>query len=220
MIKLRVSGPEERKGEVDAAMNALLDNMRSDGDPDRAAIPATRECPPARSKTARIRADDDGEALTAILLFGAVDAHGEPKTNRNDTSSLTRPRLGTSWCRDDVEAAGSRLPLLRATGADAGRVGGQGRTVLLILYSDSGGTLEVVRLPKSDRYALFNHEIGMTSLLASFDSLPSKDQLAEILAGHGNAARTRARATFKSSGDVTIEMVKPAPESAPASPTT
>ena len=123
-------------------------------------------------------------------------------------------RIGDKWCRTVVQAGQSKVPLLRATDPATDNAV-EGKSMLLALYSDAGGMLEVVRLRKGGSYLLMNHGIGGTSLLGTFSALPSSRQIADILTGRGEGGRIRAKVNLKSDGSTDVEVPTP-----PASPTT
>lgn len=210
MIKLRVSGPEGRKAEVDAAMAALLDDLRVEsGEALRpAALLETPDCAPNRIPDARVRPDVGAEVMEDVIVFGTLDPTGSTTKGRPE-SSPRQSRIGASWCRQMLAAGTSNITMLRRTDVEPGTAPGDGKSMLLVLYSDAGGLLEVVRTRGQGRYALLNHKIGESSLLASFDSLPSDAQLVQVLTGNRELARPRARVRLKASGDADVNLHTP-----------
>lgn len=213
MVKIRVSGPESRRSEVERAMAALLDGMRFSGK-DRPVAAARIEppaCPAAPEKPARLIADEAAglsEKALADSLVAAIDGAG-PEAVRS--GSAMAPRIGRAWCRTYAQAGDAKVPLLHATGAAA--AGDGPRSILLALYSDAGGALEIVRL--EDRHILLHHQIGSTSVLGRFDGVPSDAQIARMLIGQGETGKVRATIRLKPNGDTSIEL-----PTAPKGPTT
>jgi hypothetical protein len=157
MLKLRVTGPEARSGEVAAVMKALLDGLRFEGEaqPYPAAPIAAGECKSTGRADAGA-APGGGDAATIAM----ADAAGEApvKAAPGDPKPLPA-RIGRDWCRTQLPAQGQKVTVLQATGGN--RSGGSpgGDSALLVLYSDGGGALEVVRLAK-DKYLLLHHDIA------------------------------------------------------------
>jgi len=216
MIKVRVSGPEARKAEVDAAMADLLDGLRVESGEalSTAAIIETPDCASNRIADARMRADVTKEIMEDAIVFGTLDPTGSSTAVRPGASPR-QSRIGTSWCRQMLAAGTSNITMLRRTDVEPGTAAGDGKSMLLVLYSDAGGLLEVVRTRGRGRYALLNHKIGETSLLASFDSLPSDAQLVQVLAGSRELGRPRARVRLKASGDADVNILMPPTTPAP-----
>jgi hypothetical protein len=213
MIKLRVSGPEARKAEVDSAMAALLDGLRIDSsDPLRpAVIIDTPDCAPNQVADARVRPDVSAEIMQDVMVLATLDPTGNAKVAPGD-SNPRQSRIGDHWCRRMLAAGTARVTLLQSTGVEAGSAAGDGKSHLFVLYSDAGGLLEVVR--RRGRYALLNHKIGQSSLLASFDSMPSDGQLIQVLSGNRELGRHRAEVRLKANGNADVNIFTP-----PAPPT-
>ncbi|HEY5723288.1 MAG TPA: hypothetical protein VIT45_13290 [Allosphingosinicella sp.] len=217
IVKLRVSGPEARADEVKAAMSDLLAKTRFEGaaTPRPAAILTPAACPDDRSADAALVADDPAGNGAVAIMISAFDPVAPSATDRDSGTKKDLPsRIGEQWCRSVVQVGQSKVPLLRATDPQNDKAI-EGKSMLLALYSDAGGLLEVVRLRKAGRYLLMNHQIGATSVLGTFAAMPSDRQIAEILAGRGDAGRIRSRINLKSDGSVDVEV-----ESPPVSPTT
>lgn len=217
MVKLRVSGPEARRDEVNVAMSDLLAKVKFEGKsvPRAAVLISPAACPDDRSADAALVADDAAANAAFAIMVAAFDA-AAPSAKDRDSGKETNlsSRIGNQWCRSVVQVGQSKVPLLRAT--DPGNDPAiEGKSMLLALYSDAGGLLEVVRLRKEGRYLLMNHQIGGTSLLGTFATLPSDRQMGEILAGRGDGGRVRARINLKSDGNTEVHV-----ESPPPSPTT
>ncbi|HYJ82311.1 MAG TPA: hypothetical protein VEW26_05640 [Allosphingosinicella sp.] len=189
MLKLRVTGPESRSAEVAAVMKALLDGLRFEGDarPRPAAPIAAGECS-ATDRPEAGPAAGGGDAATIAM----ADAAGDPPA--------AAARIGRDWCRTFLAVQGQKVTVLQATGGD--RPGRDPESVLIVLYSDGGGALEVVRLAK-DKYLLLHHDIAEVKVLDSYDRLPSLAQLGRFFV---EPAQIRARVTLKPDGTAGVEL--------------
>jgi hypothetical protein len=177
----------------------------------------TPACPSATDADAGQLPDDAAEIAANAIVIGTSDAAGD-LASEDGNAAVLPPRIGTKWCRRLVTVGNSRVPLIRATDAGAGGDSIFGKSLLFALYSDAGGALEVMRVARSGKYLLLNHEIGATNLLGTFDALPSDRQIAEILSGRSPAGRLRARVELKADGNSEVHIQAPPP--APTSPTT
>ena len=206
MVKYRVSGPDARKPEVEAAMAALIDATRFEGaaQPVLSAPLAAPACPKGGGKDAKliVSAGADASASTlADALIASFDPAGA-ESDRSEKGKGYPPRLGTSWCKAYAAVGNSKIPLLRATGGLAAP--GAASSRLFALYSDAGGALEVVESDK--RFTLLHHEIGKTTVMGAFDGVPSDGQMAEMLGGQHEALRPRARVDLSPEGGSKINL--------------
>ena len=163
MVKVRVSGPQARAGEVNEITAALLDGLRFEGeDKPKPANPiAAAECGTAAAEAARLLPNDNS-ALEGALL-GTFDAAGLVADNaKPNDKKLLLPRIGSHWCRSSLSVGEARFTILRATGADSSATGVGAKSVLLLLHRDSGGIFEVVRLEER-KYLLLDHMIAEMS---------------------------------------------------------
>lgn len=206
MLKLRVSGPESRSAEVTAVMAALLDGLRFEGkaQPRPAAPLSVRDCEASDRKDSRLVEEDDGTAAANAML-AAFDAAGQPAANapRGDRTPLL-PRIGRDWCRTTLRVGDSQVAVLQAAAGER-REGLGGDSALLVLFSDAGGVLEVVRLAKEKKYLLLNHDIAEVTVFGTYDGLPSLAQI-ERLFVDGNPMRVRARVLLKPNGGTEIQV--------------
>ncbi|MDQ4087688.1 MAG: hypothetical protein M3177_06740 [Pseudomonadota bacterium] len=184
MIKLRVSAPEQRRGEVEAAMTALLSQIGFEGEqPSPASAMDFDRCPDAPERDARLLPDDMTATFTDSLL-GVIDGAG--------SDEAVRSRVPRRWCRSALARIGDgQYPILRALPEQSE---GEETSRLAVIISDAGGLLEVVAAPGGGRYTVLHHQIGETAVLGSFDAVPSNAQIAAIISGSDTgAARLRAR---------------------------
>jgi hypothetical protein len=199
MLKLRVTGPEARSAEVDSVMAALLDGLRFEGKTKPApAMPlAAGECA-AGDRPDAGPAPGGGEALTIALADPAGDPAAGAK--RGGGKGFTA-RIGRDWCRTLIQVGEQKTAVLQATGK--ARPGP--RSALLVLYSDSGGVLEVVHVPKEKKYLLLHHDIAEVKVLESYDALPSLAQIERLFSGQA-PTNIRARVRLKPDGPAEIEL--------------
>jgi hypothetical protein len=215
IIKLRVSGPEARRAEVEGAMNALLRDIRFEGRPAPAAITpiAARDCRRVPDRAARpIRSEDSDTVEDAILAHNL--AGGDLSGGQSDEPNA--PPVRPRWCR----SAGYRIPdslgptpVLRDENPRAGD--DTRRSVLIALISDSGTMIEVVerRFRDRTRFVVIHHRIGQTMVLGSYDSVPTDAQIGDIATGADrDGGRARATITYQASGDSSVNVqVAPSP---------
>ncbi len=200
LVKVRVSGPSARRAEVEAAADALIAGVK----PGRglAAIPAAidtvTECPEsdpegevrAQAKVAT-PADRMAAGITVILGIGGPTAKDPPKSR-----ALCVMRRDTQ--------RGIALVLRENAGP---------RTPSLVLFGDSGGTLEVVPLGdkgKTGAAIVFGNQ-GKAASFGPFDRAPSARQLIGIFGGDGVwLGQPAATATRDAKGNPKIEVALPA----------
>lgn len=208
MLKVRVTGPETRKSEVDAVMKALLDGLRFEGkvQPLAAAPIAAGQCKPGDRPAATIVAGGGGEAASV----GILDAAGQRADNaRPGDNRLYLGRVGRNWCQTLLQVGDRKTAVLEATG----KAGSEDSSALLFLYSDSGGVLEVVRLAKERKYVLLHHDIAEVKVLESYDRLPSRAQIARLFSG---TAPTNIRARVRLKPDAAAQIELPGAQTEPA----
>ncbi|HEX9963881.1 MAG TPA: hypothetical protein VGB04_02745 [Allosphingosinicella sp.] len=209
MVKVRVTGPEARAGEVNEITSALLNGLRFEGDDrPRPATPlAPNDCGIPAGREARLLPDDTSAFEGALL--GAFDATGQTADNApSDDQKVLLPRIGSHWCRSALTVRDSKLTILRATDADSPSGDLDGRSILLLLYSDAGGLFEVVRL-KGGKYLLLDHKIAEMRVLGTYDSVPSEDQLRRLFIAPGEQGRVRAQVRLKANGNSDIQIIVP-----------
>jgi len=210
MVKIRVSGPRPREAEASAALKALLDGMKFEGAyrPSPAIPLESGECAASASGGADARLLEDKDHGIGAALFAQLDAAGEEATGKGAARQAVPPRIGRTWCRSVLDVGEARAPLLRAV--SAGRGTGKGvRSELFVLYSDSGGMLEVVGVPAEKKHVLLNHAIGETLILGTFDAVPSDRQLRRLFAEPGENGRVRASIVMKANGESQLRVAPP-----------
>lgn len=209
MVKLRVTGPEDRRAEVEAAMTALLASFRFDGEirPRAAVLLDAAGC--ASAPTSPARALPDNQDTIGDSLIAVFDPAGE--MTRRPGTNVPAPilaRFGDGWCLSNRARIGnSTVPILRATGpapSGSGRV--NSRTVAVAVISDAGRLVEVVNSSEG-RFTLYHHQIGETAVLGAYAESPTDEQIVAMLTGADrDAGRIRALVRLRPEGGSDIEL--------------
>ena len=211
IVKLRVSGPQTRQSDVDRAMTALLDGIRFDGRlQPRAAVPLEiSECRATPDVPGRIVPSEPAQVMEFAIIGTLDGAGGDARDERGNPVEPGPARMGTSWCQSSrLRIGNSAVTVLRAVPNGAGGIGG--RSVLIVPIGDAGTTLEIVRLTDSNRFVALYHQIGRTTVLATYDGPLSDDQVAAILSGSDSeATRIRASVQHLPNGNTNINVVTP-----------
>lgn len=219
LVKLRVSGPQAKAAEVDATMTALLRGLAFDAEirPAPATLIDPAPCPEAALPDATPVAMSAAEILAQALMLAASAPGGDGgEARESGEPNPLLSRFGASWCRGVADTGKAEVTFLRAL--DAAAAGPRADSVLVVLYSDAGGMLELTRASESDApYVLVNHGLAVTTVLGALDTTLSDAQIGRYLSG-ANDDVLRTRATIQLSPDGDTQMTVPAPE--PAVPTT
>jgi hypothetical protein len=212
IVKLRVSGPESRRRDIDRAMSALIEGMRFEGEiaPRQAEPLEVGDCPESAAPAAALLPSDATSSAEEAMI-GILDGAGDTGREEAAGHPAATPVLGRAWCLSTRARIGDlEVPILRAASVPGGN---ERRSVLLALLSDAGTVVEVVRA-EANRYAILYHDIGRTRLLGTYSSLPSDQQIVDILSGSDRpGGRIRATIIHKPDGnsEVTINERPTAP---------
>jgi hypothetical protein len=184
IVAIRVSGPEARKADVETAAAALLGGIRATGDHSfRPSRPLTvapcREG--ATQPPATALPDVEGPRIISIGLLGTFDGGGLDGKDQAGRAVTLPPRVPDTLCRTTLTTKDGKHLLLKAEDGPVPAV--DGRTVRLVLLSDSGRALEVDHAANLGGYVLLYHDLGVTDVLGLYDAIPSDAQLAAILDG-------------------------------------
>ena len=204
LVKLRVSGPEARRAEVEAAMNALVDGVRFEGNVQPAAaapfeIDACTETVPSSRAIGETSENITAASTIAAGRYGRLGAASDPDS-----------RAGLRWCHARLRQGQTTRLILRATGERSGG-GTAGGTVLLVPINDAGTTLEMVEVLNSRHLVVLYHQIGSTAILGQYDAPLSDEQILAILDGTDRAGgRFRSSIGLRPNGDVNIVLPQPA----------
>ncbi|MDX3899851.1 MAG: hypothetical protein QHC40_04990 [Sphingobium sp.] len=187
MVKLRVTGPSARRGDVTAGIDALLAGLHVDAQtPLHAAMPpVVGACPAASTVPARPFSQESARSTD-----GEARAPGFPRDGQD------------ALCvRGRVDTAEGSYDILQAAGAANGSI--------LIPMDDAGTVMAFDPVEgAADRkggYRLSIHSVGRTDIYTAYDRLPSASQMAAILTGSDPAAtRIRSTTAYAANGDRSV----------------
>ncbi|CCW19361.1 hypothetical protein EBBID32_37270 [Sphingobium indicum BiD32] len=180
IVKIRVTGPTERRTEVLAGLDGMLAGLTLD---DPASLHATGparfdSCPAADIRDARLTKDD---------------------TTPAPPQDVRIPREGKdALCiRGTVTTAEGRYDMLQQAGRSDGAI--------IVPVDDSGTVLAFDPAAQGKGYKLSIHMVGQTDLYGVYDRVPSPRQIAAILDGKDpQTAKAEATAAYAANGDVTM----------------
>lgn len=178
LVKLRVTGPSERRKEVLAGLDGMLGSLHFD---DAAAV---RPVSPVRF--ADCPAGDDRDAqLTASLPVAAADVRA------------VREVAGSFCVRGQVQTSEGSYDVLAQQGASGGSV--------IVPIDDAGTVLAFDPAADGKGYQLSIHSVGETKLYGVYDRVPSSRQIAKILDGKDpQTAQARTTAAYAANGEVIV----------------
>lgn len=178
MVKLRITGPAERRKEVLAGLDGMLSGLKIDK-PE--SINAT-----APAKFAACPAADGGDARLTRPAAG-------------DPTDIAIPREGgASLCvRGQVQTADASYDILQQAGVQ--------NSAIIVPVDDAGTILAFDPAQAGGGYQLSIHSVGQTDLYGVYDKVPSPRQIAEILDGKDpQTAQAGRTAAFAANGEVTV----------------
>jgi hypothetical protein len=208
IIKLRVSGPESRRADVDRTISALLADIRfRDGDAPSAArmMEVSGDCPAAPAPPAATLLPLNGaEAAEDGIMAAGAALHSEDRPgDRADRHVLAR-----RWCLSSLRPAGPySMPILRILPSPPAEDSRRG--VALAMLNDSDGVVEVVerRFRDRSRFILIHHSTGQTRILGAYDGLPTDAQIRAVIDGSDSAGnQARAVIDYRTNGDSAITL--------------
>ncbi|WP_022682695.1 hypothetical protein [Sphingobium bisphenolivorans] len=177
LVKLRITGPADRRGEVVSGLDAMIGGLKFD---DAGAI---RAATPARFPACPVA--DKGDARL---------------TEPSSPGRAARPAShdgGAHCVRGKVEAAEGSYDILQQAGVQDGAV--------IVPVDDAGTVLAFDPADASKGYRLSIHSVGQTDLYGVYDKVPSARQIAQIIDGKDpQTAQAGAVAAFAASGEVTV----------------
>ncbi|MGC4251007.1 MAG: hypothetical protein QM605_05910 [Sphingobium sp.] len=180
IVKMRVTGPAERRKEVIASLDGMIANLAFD-DPKtlHAAAPAhIAACPAAEGADAR---------LTSTTPAG---------TEKGDIA-LPRDGQGNLCLRGAIETADGRYEMLQQAGVEGGAI--------IVPMDDTGSLLAFDPARDGTGYQLSIHSLGQTDLYGVYDRIPSARQIAAILDGKDpQTAQAETTAAYAANGEVTV----------------
>ena len=136
IVKIRISGPEARRAEVEAAMAALLQGVQfGRQNPWMAPHPLTvSDCPAdAGRNAARPLPDPPGAEIAAHAFLATFDGGGNLATNEGDGSrNDLPPRIPDRLCLSRLRLGNADIPLLRGEAGEAISVDGRTRLIAVL----------------------------------------------------------------------------------------
>lgn len=180
IVKIRVTGPTERRAEVLAGLDGMLAGLAFD---DPASLHATGpakfdSCPVADMHDARFTKDD-----------AAIAAPQDVRIPREGRDALC--------VRGTVTTAEGRYDMLQQAGRSDGAI--------IVPVDDSGTVLAFDPATQGKGYRLSIHMVGQTDLYGVYDRVPTPRQIAAILDGKDpQTAKAEATAAYAASGVVTM----------------
>ncbi len=179
IVKMRITGPTERRAEVLAGIDAMLAKLTVDEPATlQSAVPANfAACPAA----------------------GAEDATLVAGKGNGTLSELKMPRDGKdALCiRGTVETAAGRLDILQQSGKQDGAI--------IVPTDDSGTVLAFAPAEPGKDYTLSIHSVGQTDLYGVYDRIPNARQTAAIVDGKDpQTARASSTAAYAANGEITM----------------
>ena len=182
MVKVRITGPTERRGEVLRGLDAMLASLSVDNPADlHSARPASfAACPVAPTSDA------------TLTPANAADSQ-VPQDVR-----IPRDGKDALCVRGTVTTAQGSYDMLQQTGRSDGAI--------IVPVDDSGTVLAFDPATDAQGYKLSIHMVGQTDLYGRYDRVPNPHQIAAILDGKDpQTAQATAIATYAANGDVTIK---------------
>jgi hypothetical protein len=199
IVKLRVSGPDERRAEVVEAMSALIDGLRFEGTV-RASPAALFEIDGCNDSFPAARAVAETQAAITAAAIIAAGYHVQ------DGNRPGNGRIGLRWCQTRLREGQTTRLILRSSGTRAGS-GSRRNTVLLVPINDAGTTLEMVETLETRQLVVLYHQIGSTAVLGQYDAPLSDEQILALLNGSDRTGgRFRATIGLRPNGDSNITL--------------
>ncbi|MEK7342321.1 MAG: hypothetical protein AABZ73_00675 [Pseudomonadota bacterium] len=182
IVKLRVTGPTERRTEVLAGLDGMLAQLTFD---DSASLHAAT---PARF--AACPGPDRGDAR--LSKMAAPTTTQEPRIPRDGKDSLC--------VRGTVTSGEGRFDMLQQAGRADGAV--------IVPVDDSGTVLAFDPTSDGRGYSLAIHMVGQTDLYNTYDRVPSPGQIAAIIDGKDpQTAQAQVTAEYAANGQVTVSRL-------------
>jgi hypothetical protein len=216
IIKVRVSGPEPRRSEVEATMAALLANLRFEGNAaPRAAEPLNiSDCASRPDHPAPVVPHTGADTLEDAVFDASNATQTEPRHDPPGHEVTTE--LDPNMCLSARAHVGNTtVPILRTTTPGRTAI----RTVLIAILTDSGTLMEVVENRERHVFVIYYHKIGSTYVLGRYGAVPTDEQIVNIVSGADHdGGNIRATITYPGNGNSSITINEPltAPASLPA----
>lgn len=178
IVKLRITGPTERRTEVLAGLDGMLKGLRFDQPGSiHATVPARFSACPS---------DDAADARLTVQTAVAPTDIALPREGREPLC-----------VRGQVRTAQGSYEMLQQPGVRNGAV--------IVPLDDAGTLLAFDPATTGKGYQLSIHSVGQTDLYGVYDKVPSPAQIAKILDGKDpQTAQAQKTADYAASGEVTM----------------
>ncbi|MDO7833787.1 hypothetical protein Q4610_01895 [Sphingobium sp. HBC34] len=187
IVKIRITGPAERRAAVLAGLDGMLDGLTVD---DPTSLHAT-----APARFAACPAQDASDARLAPVSDSEEAMPQEVRIPRDGKDALC--------IRGAVTTADGRYDMLQQAGRNDGAI--------IVPVDDSGTVLAFDPATGGAGYKLSIHMVGQTDLYGVYDKVPSPGQIAAILDGKDSQTiKAKAVATYAANGDVTVSRLSSA----------
>ena len=207
LVGLRVTGPVDRRGEVENALDALLAGAQFGKDKPMPSMLLTiaPPCPPGPEKPAKYLSskNSSGMALFASLVGGSVvlsDAKKDATEQKPQPPAFPGNGASPLCVRGTIVSGTLRNDVLQPARSEDGQI-------VLVPIDDAGGVFAVEPALLAEGFVVKRYGIAFTAVLGSFKTMPSLDQIGAILSGKDRKGATvRSRTVFTPDGNSTIEV--------------
>lgn len=179
IVKLRVTGPTERRKQVLAGLDGMIANLRFD---DAASV---HSAAPAKFASCPVLDGADAQ-LTELAAASPAPAISAPRQG------------GKPLClRGRIDTANGSYDMLQQVGVK--------NAAIVVPVDDAGTVLAFDPAEAGKGYRLSIHSVGRIDLYGVYDRVPSPRQIAEILDGKDpQTAQAGTTAAFAANGEVTV----------------
>ncbi len=187
VVKMRVTGPTERRAEVIAGLDGMLAALQVDD--------AARLEPVTPASFSACPASDSANARLTPAAPGEAAAPQDVRIPRDGRDRLC--------IRGKVVTADGSFDMLQQAG--------QANGAIIVPVDDSGTVLAFDPAQDARGYRLSIHMVGQTDLYGTYDKVPNPAQVAAIIDGKDpQTAQADAVAAYAANGDVTVSRLHPA----------
>jgi hypothetical protein len=203
IVKLRVSGPIARRGEVEAALDAFLAAARVDGKVKSypvAPLKIAEPCPPPASGSVALF--NNGKASVSVVAETMVATGDNLGLNPKSKLPAAFPANGlTPVClRGDIMIDTAHYQVWQPAGQAA-------PDIILVQLDDAGDLVTVRKDFMSKGYTIGKAELGHFEIYGQIDRMPDNGELVRVLTGGlPGLLDVRASVTLKANGDSTINI--------------
>lgn len=204
IVKLRASGPAERRSEVVAVLDGLIAGLRIDKGTyvhPVGLLQLAAPCPAADRPAAVVPKTDKTTARVLAAAMNSAVVTIDPKGKKDD---LARPfpnnGLQQACVRGTIKHGDSSIDLLQPVGLDPDTVVG--------VINDAGSMLVIEKALTSPGYDFKVAEIGVANIYGSYDAIPSVTQINALFSGTATEGTSRqASVKLLATGDTRMDIV-------------